>query len=78
MKKEEFLALLQDAKINKKEFAELANISYGTVNGWGVSRKGVVLEIPNWVGPFLYYYKRSRHLDYLMEEICKNNENSNV
>ena len=70
MKKDEFIALLEDAKINKKEFAKIANIPYGTVNGWGVSRKGVVLEIPNWIKPFLHYYKRSRHLDYLVENIC--------
>ena len=70
MKKEEFVELLKEAGINKKEFAELASTPYGTVNGWGVSRKGVVLEIPNWVKPFLYYYKRSQHLDYLTVEIC--------
>jgi len=71
MKKEEFVLLLKDADINKKEFAEIANIPYGTVNGWGVSRKGVILEIPNWVKPFLYYYKRSQHLEYLTVEICE-------
>jgi len=70
MKKDEFMLLLKDAQINKKEFAEIANIPYGTVNGWGVSRKGVTLEIPNWVKPFLHYFKRSRHLDYLVEDIC--------
>jgi len=76
MKKEEFIALLKDAEINKKEFAEIANIPYATVNGWGVSRKGVVLEIPNWVKPFLYYYKRSQHLDYLTKNICERADKS--
>ena len=70
MKKKEFLELLVDASINKKEFAIIANIPYGTVNGWGANRKGVILEIPNWVKPLLHYYKKSKQLEYLTDEIC--------
>lgn len=71
MKKDRFMELLRDAGINKKEFSKIAHISYGTVNGWGVDRKGVVLEIPNWVEPFILHYMKSKELDYLMNEICK-------
>ena len=56
MEKEKLIRLLKMAKLNKKEFAKVANIPYATVNGWGVSRKGKVLDIPNWVEPFIYYY----------------------
>jgi len=71
MKKDEFMELLKKLKINKKEFAKIADIPYSTVNNWGVSRKGKVLEIPNWVRQFLNYYDRARKLEYLTDEICE-------
>lgn len=71
MKKEEFLALLEEAQINKKEFAHIANISYHTVVNWGVARSGKVLEIPNWVKPFLHYYLKAQKFDYVAQEICQ-------
>lgn len=71
MKKDRFMELLKEAGINKKEFAKIAHTSYGTVNGWGADRKGVILEIPNWVEPFILHYMKSRELDYLMGEVCQ-------
>ena len=71
MKKDEFFELLTKNNINKKEFAKIADIPYSTVNNWGVSRKGRVLEIPNWVRQFLYYYNRANKLDYVAKEICE-------
>lgn len=65
------MELLKKLKINKKEFAKIADIPYSTVNNWGVSRKGKVLEIPNWVRQFLNYYDRARKLEYLTDEICE-------
>ena len=70
MKKDEFLELLMKLDISKKEFAEIADVPYPTVSNWGVSRSGKVLEIPNWVRQFLYYYDKARKLDYVTDEIC--------
>jgi hypothetical protein len=71
MEKDKLNKLLHMAGLNKKEFAEISKIAYPTVAGWGASRKGKVLEIPNWVEPFIYYYIRSKQLDYISNEICQ-------
>lgn len=71
MQKDEFIKLLKDLNISKKKFAEIADVPYPTVSNWGVSRSGKVLEIPNWVRQFLYYYDRSQKLEYLTSEICQ-------
>jgi len=71
MKKERFMQLLKEAKLNKKEFAKIANTPYGTVNGWGADRKGRILDIPNWVEPLILHYRKSKELDYLMGELCE-------
>jgi len=70
MQKEEFTELLQRAGINKKEFAQIADVPHPTVLNWGVNRKGKVLEIPNWVRQFLYYYERAKQLEFVTDEIC--------
>lgn len=71
MEKEKLSQLLQMVGLNKKEFAKIAKIAYPTVAGWGASRKGKVLEIPNWVEPFIYYYLKAKKLEYLTDEICQ-------
>ena len=71
MGKDEFITLLKELNISKKEFAAIADVPYPTVNNWGVSRKGKVLEIPNWVRKFLYYYERAQKLEYVTDEICE-------
>jgi len=47
----EFKDLLKRSGMNKKDFSEIAQISYGTVNSWGVEGRA---EIPEWVRPFLH------------------------
>ena len=71
MKKDEFVLLLKNLNMNKKEFSNIANVPHPTVLSWGVSRKGRVLEIPNWVREFLHYYERAQKLEVLTDEICK-------
>ncbi len=71
MEKQKFMNLLDMANINKKEFAEIAHIPYGTVNNWGLNRQGKVLAIPNWVEPFIYYYLKAKKLEYVTDEICQ-------
>ena len=72
MDKKRFMELLQKAGLTKKEFAEIANIPYGTVNNWGQKRNlnKKVTEVPGWVEPFMYYYFKAKELDYVTEEIC--------
>ena len=73
MEKERFMQLLQKAGLNKKEFAKIANISYGTVNNWGQKKNAnkKITPIPNWVEPFMHYYFKAKELDYVTEEICR-------
>jgi len=70
MKREEFVELLKDLELNKKEFAEISCVPYPTVLSWGVARKGKVLNIPFWVKEFLYYYAKARKFDMLKDQIC--------
>ena len=71
MQKDEFMMLLKRVHLNKKEFATIADVPYPTVNNWGINRSGRVLEIPNWVRQFLYYYERAKKFDYISSEICE-------
>jgi len=71
MTKDRFMELLREADMNKREFAEKSHTAYSTVRGWGAGRKDVVLDIPNWVEPFILHYMKSRELDYLMGEVCR-------
>ena len=71
MEKEQFIELLKSTNINKKEFAKIANIPYGTVNNWGLKRQGKIMAIPNWVEPFIYYYLKAKKLEYVTDEICE-------
>ena len=71
MKKDEFHKLLEKAEINKKEFSDISGVPYPTVLSWGVSRKGVVLEIPNWVKYMVKYYIDSKKLEIIRREICE-------
>ena len=70
MKKEEFNDLLKELGINKKKFAEIANTPYPTVANWGAQRSGKINGVPEWVKPFLYYFKKAQKLDYVTREIC--------
>ena len=70
MTKDEFHVLLKEAKLNKKEFSQISEVPYSTVINWGISRKGVVLNIPNWVRPFLDFYIKSKKFDYIKSAVC--------
>lgn len=72
MKKDEFISLLKQTGLNKKEFALIADTPYPTVNNWGINRHGKVLEIPNWVRQFLLHYEKSKKFDVIKEQLCEN------
>ena len=71
MEKKQFMELLQRAHLNKKEFAKIATIPYGTVNNWGLKRNGKIMVVPNWVKPFMHFYFKAKQLEYITDEICQ-------
>lgn len=62
----EFENQLQTINLNKKEFANIVDMSYTSVTNWKQSD-----SIPNWVDSWLYYYKKSKILDDFIESIQK-------
>ncbi|MDQ7044733.1 MAG: XRE family transcriptional regulator [Sulfurimonas sp.] len=63
MKKEEFTRTLKKENLAKKEFANLANISYNTVNNWNDDNK----PVPPWVKSWLQNYIKAK----VSEEVIK-------
>ena len=71
MTNEEFKQLLKKAGLNKKEFAQVAEISYHTVMSWGIKKtKTHNVPVPNWVKPFLENYIKAKTLDNVKDVIC--------
>jgi DNA-binding transcriptional regulator YiaG len=66
----DFKALLKSVNLNKREFAELVKMSYGTVNSWGVEGRA---EVPDWVEPFIANYIKAQKLD-MIEKIIQDKE----
>jgi len=66
----EFKELLKGSGITKKEFADLSNMSYGTVNSWGVEGRA---EVPEWVKPFLENYEKAKILDQIQQLLQADN-----
>ena len=62
----DFKSLLKTASLNKKEFAELVRMSYGTVNSWGVEGRA---EVPDWVEPFIHNYLKAQKLESIKKII---------
>jgi len=74
MNKKIFTLTLKNMNLSKKEFAELANISYNTVNNWNDDNR----PIPSWVESWLKLY--IDHTEYtdlkklLKETVCQDVE----
>ena len=69
MQLQEFKILLKEANMTKKDFSNIAKISYGTVNSWGGEGRA---EVPEWVHPFIKNYievqKLQKIRDILIQE----------
>ena len=59
MTREEFNNLLQQANLTKKEFCNLIELNYNTVNTWGSSK----IKIPKWVKSWLQNYIKAKDID---------------
>ncbi|RDX35463.1 XRE family transcriptional regulator, partial [Arcobacter sp. HD9-500m-PIT-SAG03] len=56
MLKADLTKILKDINISKKEFANLSDISYNTVNNWDDETK----PIPAWVESWLYNFIKAK------------------
>ncbi len=71
MTKEEFNLKLKELNISIKDFSQIVDITYSTINNSGFTKDDKTIPVPKWVNPFLKYYEKSRKYDYLMKEISK-------
>ena len=72
MTKEEFCQRLKELNLTQKDFANIANIPYSTLNNWGTTaQNGKIIPVPSWVRPFLEYYDKSIKYDAIREELIK-------
>lgn len=65
MTKKELTEKLESINLTKKEFAELANISYSTVNNWNDINK----PVPTWVESWLENYIKAKVSDTIIEAV---------
>ncbi|WP_324171999.1 XRE family transcriptional regulator [Sulfurimonas sp.] len=71
MTKEDFTRLLKNIDLSKKEFAELANISYNTVNNWNDEKRPVPPWVNSWLENYIEKKKHSKLVDSLKESgVC--------
>jgi len=65
MNRDEFNSLLEQAHISKKEFCELIDLNYATVNTWGSSN----INIPRWVKSWLENYIKAKISDDIIKAV---------
>ncbi|CAM3935935.1 hypothetical protein [Arcobacter cloacae] len=71
MTKEEFNSKLKELNLSIKDFSQIADIPYSTINNWGFTKDEKTIPVPKWVNPFLEHYEKSKKYDYLMGEVFK-------
>jgi len=64
MTKEEFNKLLKEAQLTKKEFAEIIDMKYTSVNNWGSSQ-----NFPRWVESWLENYCEKKRFDSVKQTL---------
>ena len=65
MNKLEFTEFLKNINLSKREFAELSNISYNTVNNWNDENR----PIPPWVESWLDNYSKAKIYEDLKSKV---------
>lgn len=65
LNKEDFNQLMKKAKLNKKEFANILETSYQSVNNWGTNGR----EYPYWVKSWLELYIENKNCKQLKQMI---------
>lgn len=64
MELSEFKELLKTAGLNKKQFAELLEMQYNTVNAWGSNN-----NIPSWVKSWIENYIKAKTYDSIKNKV---------
>jgi len=69
--KTDLTQILKDINLSKKEFANLSNISYNTVNNWNDESKPVPPWVQSWLENYtkLESYKKIRHEVFKIENV---------
>ena len=65
MTNDEFDARLKEAKLTKKEFARIVEMSYGGVVNWGREQQ----TVPSWVESWMKLYIENRKFESLKQSI---------
>lgn len=61
MLKDDFDYFLKENNLTKKEFANVLNLPYQTVNNWNDKTR----PFPKWLHPFCHHYEKSLKYDKL-------------
>ena len=69
MTKEDFSKRLKELNLSIKDFSNISDVSYSTINNWGAKANDKIIPVPKWVKPFLEHYEKSKKYDYLANEI---------
>lgn len=64
MELSDFKELLKKAGLNKKQFSELLEMQYNTVNAWGSNN-----AIPVWVKSWLENYIKAKEFDNIVSAV---------
>jgi DNA-binding transcriptional regulator YiaG len=65
MTNDEFDICLKEAKLTKKEFAQIVEMSYGGVVNWGREHQ----TVPSWVESWMKLYIENRKFESLKQSI---------
>lgn len=65
MLKEDFTKKLKEINLSKKDFANLSNISYNTVNNWNDENR----PVPPWVKSWLENYIKAKSYSDVKEKV---------
>ncbi|MGJ0341649.1 XRE family transcriptional regulator [Aliarcobacter cryaerophilus] len=67
MDREEFNTLLEKANLTKKEFCQIIDLNYNTVNTWGSSS----INIPKWVKSWLENYIKAKSYNDVKDKVLE-------
>lgn len=65
MNRDDFNALLVKANLTKKEFCQIIELNYATVNNWGSK----TILVPKWVKSWLDNYIKAKDMDKVVEAV---------
>ncbi len=73
MDREEFNKLLEKAQLSKKDFCEIIELNYNTVNNWGSKN----ISVPKWVKSWLENYIKSKCYNELKDKVYEIEDRQN-